>query len=323
MTSKFSVSRLAMPIWLCAVMGSGLSGLMPTAAQAVAAAKTQSSNYEAALTALKNDQTQTAIIQLKNEIQANPNNVAARMLLSRTYLDMHEGELAERELRVARRSGADPDLVMTLLGEAYLIKNTPQRVIDEVLPGFRSSELESKVQVLRGKAYLRLSKFANADEAFNRAAELNPKSVDPYIGLAGIQVEQLRYRDALEILERTRKIDPVSRDVMITRGDVKRMSGDLPGALADYNAVADLEPKNINVRLTRAAVLIDTGKFDAALSDINAALAILPYHPQAKYLLAAALGAKGDAAGAKKALAEAATILASISPESLRLSATG
>lgn len=317
MISKFAVSRLVTPIWLCVVMGVGLPILAPMSAQAVVTKKTPSSNYEAALTALKNDQTQTAIILLKNEIQANPNNVAARMLLGRTYIDMREGELAERELRAARRSGADPDLVMTLLGEAYLIKNTPQRVLDEVLPGFRSNELEAKVQILRGKAYLRLSKFSNADEAFNKAAELNPKSVDPYIGLAGIQVEQLRYRDALAILERTRKIDPVSRDVMITRGDVKRMSGDLSGALADYNAVADIEPKNINVRLTRAAVLIDMGKFDAALRDINATLAILPYHPQAKYLLAAVLGAKGDVAGAKKALAEAATILASISPESL------
>jgi putative PEP-CTERM system TPR-repeat lipoprotein len=274
------------------------------------------SNYEAALAALVRGENQTAVIYLKNELQQNPDNVAARLLLARAYINQGQGQAAERELRTARQRGADPELVLLDLGEAYLIANTPQRVIDEILPGYRNGDAEARIQVLRGRAFVRLDRILNAEEAFTRAADLNPKSVDPYIGLAGIRVDQVKYREALGIIDQAKAINPKSLPMIVMRADILRFMGDMNGALAAYNTAIGLNPKEIGVRLTRAAVLLDLGKFDLASQDINAVLAVSPRNPQAKYLLSGVLAAKGDKQGSEAALADAAATLKSISPES-------
>lgn len=300
---------------LAAVMAApvALNFAAGTARAAVQAA--HSSNYEAALASLKRGEDQTAVILLKNELQKNPDNVAARVLLGKAYINEGQGQAAERELRAARQGGADADLVMLYLGEAYLVANTPQRVLDEVLPGYRNAETEAKILVLRGRAYVALDNVFNAEEAFTKAADLNPKSVEPYVGLAGIRVDQVRYRDALGIVDQAKAIDPTSVDVMALRGDILRLMGDLKGALASYDAVVGLAPRNLGVRLTRAAVLLDTGKYDLALQDINAVLAVAPRSPQAEYLLSIVLAAKGDRQGAAAALGDAAATLRAMSPE--------
>lgn len=309
-----STSVLRAAFALAAVMAAPLSLSSGTALAAVQAGHV--SNYEAALAAVKRGEDQTAVVFLKNELQANPDNVAARLLLGRAYINQGQGQAAQRELYAARERGADPDLVMLYLGEAYLVANTPQRVLDEVLPGYRSAETEAKIQLLRGRAYMRLDRALNAQEAFTKAADLNPKSVEPYLGLAGIRIDQVKYREALGIVDQAKAVDPNSVDVMALRGDILRLMGDLNGAMASYNAVISLAPGDVGVRMTRAAVLLDLGKIDAARQDVNAALGWMPRSPQAKYLLSVILAAQGDAKGAQAALADAAAILKAISPES-------
>jgi putative PEP-CTERM system TPR-repeat lipoprotein len=292
--------------------GGGYSSVQ---ASAVSAQKSHVSNYEAALASVAKGENQTAVILLKNELQANPDNVAAHLLLGKIYLDEQQGLAAEREFHTARQHGADADLVTGLLGEAYLIENAPQRLLDEVLPGYRNAEAEAKIQVLRGRAFVRLDQSINAEEAFTKAASLNPKSVDPLIGLARLRAEQNRYRDGQVLVGRALAIDSQSFDAEIAKGDIERLTGDLSAALASYNAALGLNPKNVSVRMSRASIYLDQGNYDAARKDIDAVLGVSPSNPYGRYMLSVVLAAKGDKEGAKAALADAAAVLKSISAD--------
>ncbi|HEV7816416.1 MAG TPA: tetratricopeptide repeat protein [Janthinobacterium sp.] len=62
-----------------------------------------------------------AIIQLKNVLQRETNNAAARLLLGEVYLDTGDALSAEKELRKAQTLGVPAARLMPPLGKAMLL----------------------------------------------------------------------------------------------------------------------------------------------------------------------------------------------------------
>ena len=65
--------------------------------------------YEDALRYFEAQDYKAAIIQLKNRLRADPDDLPARLLMGRAHLKLENAAAAEKELRAARRLGADPD----------------------------------------------------------------------------------------------------------------------------------------------------------------------------------------------------------------------
>jgi Tfp pilus assembly protein PilF len=59
---------------------------------------------------------QAAVIQLKNALQQDPDNVRARLRLGKIYLRAGQGRAAEKELSQARKLGAKPEEVLVAGG---------------------------------------------------------------------------------------------------------------------------------------------------------------------------------------------------------------
>ncbi len=276
-----------------------------------------SSNYEKALTAQAEGELQKAIIHLKNELQSNPSNVSARLLLGRIYIDKGDGTSAERELTQARRQGVDKIIVVPLLGEALLLQDVPQRVIDEVLPGYGDDRVEAEIQVLRGRAYLGLQKPLQAEEAFLLAIQKNPNDLKAYVGLASVKANQQLYTEALDYIRQAQTINPTDKQVLTTLADIQRLTGNIDDALANYSRAIAQDGENGSARLNRAGMLIDLGRIEEAEEDVVYVLSRAPFNPKAKYLQAELLFHKGDREAANTALVDAASILSRIEPASL------
>jgi cytochrome c-type biogenesis protein CcmH/NrfG len=73
----------------------------------------------------------TAVIQLKNALQANPDIAEARLMLGKALLDQGDPAAAEKELKRARDLKAPDDDAVPPLARAMIMMNEPKQVIDE------------------------------------------------------------------------------------------------------------------------------------------------------------------------------------------------
>jgi len=99
-----------------------------------------------------------AIIQLKNLLQKEPDNAAARLLLGSVYIDTGEALSAEKELRKAKTLGLSQQQVMPLLGKSWLMLGQFDKVLAEVADDAAQPAQPAPVQALRGEALLALGR---------------------------------------------------------------------------------------------------------------------------------------------------------------------
>ena len=76
-----------------------------------------------------------AIIQLKNAIRTDPDNVKARLGLGLIHLGRRAGPAAEKELKAARARGLPARRMVVALARAYLLQGKFAELLDEIQPG--------------------------------------------------------------------------------------------------------------------------------------------------------------------------------------------
>jgi putative PEP-CTERM system TPR-repeat lipoprotein len=230
-----------------------------------------------------------SIIELKNVLQKDPNNAAARLLLGRVYLDFGDNAGGDKELRRARDLGADPADLMEPLGRAWM----RVRKYDQILEEFQVDETapperRALVLTLRGGAHAGLGRLAEAEENVRNALALDPGNVLAIVGrarLAQAQGDNAMAEAALKDALRTAAKDP---DVLILKGDFEFDRGEFDTALDAYQELVDIRRFNPFHRLRLANAQIMVGKIDEALANIDRAMKNVPKHPQAIFLKALA-----------------------------------
>jgi putative PEP-CTERM system TPR-repeat lipoprotein len=216
-----------------------------------------------------------AIIQLKNALQKNPDDVEARYLLGTIYNKTVDYQSAEKELRKALSLGMSPAKVFPDLGKALLMQGKFQMVLDEIkqIPGEKES---AEISISRGNAYLALGKGQEAKESFEQALKDKPNFPDALIGLARHSITEKNIDAAIRFSEQAVTKNPQNTDVLLFKGDLLRAQGKIESALTAYDQVLKLQPDNNPAHINKAFLEIGTEKFDVAKADIDAARKTTP-----------------------------------------------
>ncbi|SDZ75440.1 putative PEP-CTERM system TPR-repeat lipoprotein [Nitrosospira multiformis] len=217
----------------------------------------------------------SAIIQLKNALQQNPDNSEARYLLGAIYNKTGDFQSAEKELRKALSLGMDAGKVLPELGQALLRLGAYQQILDETKE-LADKTKSAQILTLRGNAQLGLGKTAEAKALFEQALGHNPDSADALIGLAKYSLVQRDVEGATHFSEQAVSRSPQNVEAWLFRGDLLRMQGKSGEALAAYDQVVKLKPNAAIAYINKAFIEIGTGKFEAAKADIDAARKISP-----------------------------------------------
>src|SRR6516165_6196083 len=107
-----------------------------------------------------------AVVELKNALQEEPNNVKARVLLAQSYLDMSDPTAAEAHLLRARSDGADAALLAKPSAESELrLGKFDEALRESEFPSNASPALKASLYSVRAMAYRGQGKTAEADEA--------------------------------------------------------------------------------------------------------------------------------------------------------------
>lgn len=204
-----------------------------------------------------------AIIQLKNLIEHNAANRAARLMLAELYLDQGDPQSAEKELRRALALGADSAAASLMLGRALLMQGQYERLLADVgaasAPALRPASL-----AMRGNALLGMGKTEPARAVFNEALRLNPDSPEARLGLARLAMWERQPDVARPLLARALASSPFDADCLRYHAELLRAEGKPELALAEQAKILQRHPHNVQALADSAALHTDAGRYSQA-----------------------------------------------------------
>ena len=226
-----------------------------------------------------------AIIELKNALQAAPNNVEARRMLGTLYLDIGDGASADKELRHAVELGVPEDTLRVELARAQLY----QGKFDEVLAlcrkveGYRPDR-QAALIVLRGDALRGLKQADKAAAAYAEALRLQPGLGEAVLGQAYLALAANKLDDAREIAVRLTKDQPGYAMGWSLLGDVERFASNAEASAQAYTKAIELGRDSPNDRVNRVMAWIYLGHTADAAKELDLIRKRMPNSPVPHYL---------------------------------------
>ncbi len=256
-----------------------------------------------------------ALIELKNALKANPKDLPARILMAKTFLEMKNWALAEKEAKDALALGADTNLAQPLLAKAYLYQEKYNEAIQESRGDKLNDAARAELLVVRGRAYLALHQLDEAEKALNEAGKLAPGRAEPLLELARVMIARGKSELAEDLADRALADDSANADGWFLKGELRRQKSDFGAAMKNYDKSIALTEDSAEALVGRAMAWYGLKRDKEALEDVNAAIKQIPYHTGAIYLKMVIASRLGDSEASRQAMEEAKTALNRLKPE--------
>jgi tetratricopeptide (TPR) repeat protein len=195
-------------------------------------------------------------------------------------------------------------------------------------------------RMLLSQVHMARNESGSAEAALLKAAELDPRLTDPYLGLGQLYARTGRHAEALAKLNDALKNNPQDPALVMASGIIYELIGDIPRAREAYEKVLtinprfapaannlawllsehggerekalalaqtakDVAPDDPRISDTLGWILYRRGANQRALTLLQESAAKLPDNPQVQYHLGMAYAKAGDQVSARKALTAA------------------
>jgi tetratricopeptide (TPR) repeat protein len=115
-------------------------------------------------------------------------------------------------------AGEDAAVYYFTLGQAYALDNDPQRAIESYRATLVYDPNSALVRARLAAELVKTGAYGEAKSLCEEAIRIDPKYVDSYLLLAGIQVAAKEYEGAISTYDKALKVDPQSRDALLYSG---------------------------------------------------------------------------------------------------------
>lgn len=218
-----------------------------------------------------------AIIQLKNALQAAPDNGEARFLLGKASLETRDFPSAEKELRRALDLNYSADAVLPLLARAMseleryeaLINDFGERKLAE-------RDAQASFQALLGDAYVKRNNRELAAKAYATALETNSNYAPAQVGEAFLTALGGHFDEALVDVDSILAREPKLAAAHVLRAELLLAKGDRPGARKALAAAISSDVHYLPARLLLISLLIDERDIEAAAKLIQETKKVAP-----------------------------------------------
>jgi putative PEP-CTERM system TPR-repeat lipoprotein len=269
--------------------------LLLTLLLAITAVDTATASLDEAGRDWRQGDAQSAMVRLKDLLQREPENLEARLLLARIYLDNHEAEAAEQQAMHALDSGADPLPARILLVEALALQGETGRALEwATVPDHATPAERAELLALRGHILLARDEETQAADAFQDAFDADPTALRALLGRATMQLRRGDMAAARATLERAIALH--AQDATAWRALSKlEIAEQQPEAAVEAlsNAMTYARVK-WPLQLARAELYLDLGDVDAAPADISAVRSVRPGLSSLDYLTGRLALLRGD-----------------------------
>lgn len=195
-------------------------------------------------------------------------------------------------------------------GQAYSLDNDVPRAVEAYRATLAYDPNSALVHARLAAELVKTGAYQEARELCEKAIKLDPKYVDSYLLLAGIQVSTKEYDGALTTYRKALAQDPENRDALLYYGVTLAEEGKTKEGIAQLEKLVKLKDKvdsNIDrsVAYYYLAKLQEQGNPQAALKSLEMAMKTRPGFAKAALMAADIYMEKSEARKAKEVLEEA------------------
>ncbi|MGF1786026.1 PEP-CTERM system TPR-repeat protein PrsT [Photobacterium swingsii] len=250
---------------------------------------------EQAQTYIEHQDTNAAIIELKNAIKQAPKDSQARQILGQIYLDRGNFASAEKELEKALRLKGDSDLLSPLLAQALLGQDKTEALI-ELVDKTRTTDQSVKTELLAFKSLALIKQGKMEDAKYNLSLAENAGQDTLYrsIGRATLDAANENIDSALYIVNNIVTEHSTSSDAWLLKGHLETAKGDNKAAARSYQKAVDNAPDAIQYTLYLAQALVRDEAYKDAEKYVNKLLKMSSNHVIVNELKANILYAEGN-----------------------------
>ena len=245
---------------------------------------------------------EAAIQACQKVIEANPDDVEARIKLDAALVDLGRGREAIQKYADDIKKNPSDAIAHLNLCRVYGMMNFIDEALSECQKAIEINPALSRAYANMGFAYAQKNKHVKALESFREAIEHEPNLteayiIDIYIGIV-VSMEALkRFDDALKEIDYMTQQWPADDRVYALRGAILSDLKKNEDALAALNKAIAINPKSRFALDVLGIILKELGRKDEALASFQKAAEFNPNSPMAHQQLGEAyleLGRKGD-----------------------------
>lgn len=244
-----------------------------------------------------------AVIQLKNALQNDPEHREARWRLGRIYLQLGQGDAAQKELERAQQLGMRSDELTLSLLRARLLQGQFREVLGQTATVSVDSDPQA-LQLLRGEAQLGLRELDAAQTTFEAVLAAQPNSLEAQRGLARVALSRRDLGEADRLLGAA--LENASEDVqsLLLKGELELSRGNYESALEAFDAAAAAGTEAPAMQLGRVRALLGLDRVEEATAVLDGIQSGPTDNPLINYFRGVAAHRAGNLEAAHEALRE-------------------
>lgn len=215
---------------------------------------------------------------LKENLLANPDDLASRVMLAQTYQRSGRSETALATFREAlSRSPRNVQLIVLTVTALFDAQEYDEAA--EILNRISKEGLTSpQLQNLQLQNLIRLGELGSAADMLGEYLVTDPNNVSVGLSLALLKIEQNEFDDARKLLDELRAKDPNAMPTLVAQVRLHVREGKTDEALKLCDQIVE-DNKNASAYIIRARTYISLEQLDKAGEDFDRAVAADPENP--------------------------------------------
>jgi len=212
-----------------------------------------------------------AVEQFKEVVRLDPNDVESALWLARLYRLQNQHEKAEEVLRGVLKNDAENEAGLEQLTQLLLDQGKSGDAI-ALLEGVTAKSSSPTLLDLLGDAYTQTKDLAKAEDAYRRAADLEPSEPSHQRGLGQTLLAEEKYQEALKVYQRLSDLMPDDPDVYLRLGQIYRELHQMDKAEDALVKARQYSPGSLDVIYNEAMLYQSQGRFEDAIRVLSEAV---------------------------------------------------
>jgi tetratricopeptide (TPR) repeat protein len=212
-----------------------------------------------------------AIEQFREIYRLDPSDTESALWLARLYRLRNDHDKAEEVLHGILKNDPENEAGIEQLTQLLLDEGKSSEAV-ELLEGVTAHSSSATLLDLLGDAYTQAHDLGKAEQAYRKAAEVDPSELSHQRGLGQTLMEEEKYTDALKVYQRLSDMMPDDADVYLRISQIYRALGQLDKAEENLLRARQYAPGSLDVMFNEAKLYESQGRYDDAIRVLSDAV---------------------------------------------------